>query len=108
MIPKISYTGTLLTETAKTRQRADLIRPEGYHHRGRPDIYRAETRNSMEKSCHARQDELSRLLHRAGYAVEKRFARREGFPRHCGLANRRGHQRTGSCWNHRREPDAVA
>src|SRR4029077_17649983 len=65
-------------------------------------------RISVEKSCHGRQDELSRLLYRAGHAVQKRFGRRKGVPRHCGLADFGGDQRPGSRWNPRREPDPFA
>src|SRR6185312_16263208 len=62
----------------------------------------------VEKSCHDRQDELSGLFYSAGHAVQKRLARRKGVSRHRRMADRGGHQRPGSRWDHGGKPDSVA
>src|SRR5512147_3166372 len=62
----------------------------------------------VEKSCHDRQDELSRLFYSAGHAVQKRLARRKSVSRHRRMADRGGHKWPGSCGNHGGKPDFVA
>src|SRR5215831_4348480 len=62
----------------------------------------------VEKSCHDRQDELSRLFYSAGHAVQKRFARRKGVSRHRRMADRGRHEWPGSSGDHGRKPDSVA
>src|SRR5689334_390464 len=68
----------------------------------------AKCRIPVEKSCHDRQDELSRLFYSAGHTVQKRLARRKSVPRHCRLADRGGNQWSGSRRHPGREPDTVA
>src|SRR5215475_1079594 len=108
MVPKNYMSGTLLSDAGKNTANCYLLILEDYHPPRRPDIDGVTNRIFVEKSCYDRQDELSGLFHRAGHAVQKRLARRKSLPRHRGVADFRGYERTGSGGNHRRKPDAVA
>src|SRR4029078_705503 len=99
MIPKISSAGIKGGKTGKnTMSHAEFqsVGGAGGLSSRSPTRYQWGLRPLfVEKSCHDRQDELSRLLYSAGHAVQKRLARRKGVSRHRRMADRGGHELPG-------------